>query len=390
VSWFAPRASATDNDRIKYAVTTYGGAYVSMSWQGSSGGSSYYNATTHAYYYNGSSSANHGVVVVGWDDNYAAGNFATRPAGNGAFIVKNSWGSGWGDNGYFYVSYYDTVFGCTSNAATFEGAQPVTNYDAVYQYDPLGDVSDVGTGSTTTFWGANKFTAAKDSKLSAVGFYAEAPNTAYEVWEGPSLTSLSKVATGTQTNMGYHTVTVPAGISLTSGSAFVVAVKLTTPGYNYPVAFEYPVSGYSSAATASSGQSYYSSNGTSWTDLTSWTANANVCLKAYTTDATPNSTITVNTPGAGASWHPGEQETVSWTLGSAVSGGSFFVLLYDPVTYTYYVFDAAKAAGAGTIYSDTQTLAGVPPGSYKVRVWYVDGAGTFQYYGDQTGSVSVS
>ncbi len=190
VSWYTARTSATDNDRIKSAVMTYGGTYVSMSWQGSSGGSEYFNATTHAYCYNGSAGTNHGVLAVGWDDNYAASNFATAPPGPGAFIVRNSWGAGWGESGYFYVSYYDTKFGRSGYAATFEGAQSATNYDTVYQYDALGDIGEIGTGSSTTFWGANVFTAAADSQLTAAGFYAEAPNTSYEVYEGPSIGSL--------------------------------------------------------------------------------------------------------------------------------------------------------------------------------------------------------
>lgn len=35
------------------------------------------------------------------------------------------------------------------------------------------------------------------------------------------------------------------------------------------------------------GESYYGSNGTSWTDLTTWNAGANLCLKAYTTSTAP-------------------------------------------------------------------------------------------------------
>lgn len=50
----------------------------------------------------------HDVVVVGWDDNFPKENFTIQPEGDGAFICKNSWGEEFGDDGYFYVSYYDT------------------------------------------------------------------------------------------------------------------------------------------------------------------------------------------------------------------------------------------------------------------------------------------
>ncbi len=39
--------------------------------------------------------SNHAVLIVGWDD--------TMCDGEGAWIVKNSWGSGWGDNGFYYI-----------------------------------------------------------------------------------------------------------------------------------------------------------------------------------------------------------------------------------------------------------------------------------------------
>ena len=261
-----------------------------MSWQGSTNSTSaYYNATTHAYYYGGSASTNHAVVVVGWDDTYAASNFSTTPAGNGAFIVRNSWGSGWGEGGYFYVSYHDTQLARAANdyAVTFDGVETAGNYDAVYQYDPLGDVGSIGYGAGTPIWGANRFTATADGSLQAVAFYAEAPNTTYEVWEGPSTASLSRITSGTLPQMGFHTVALPTTPAVTSGGAFVVAVKLTNASYAWPLPVEYPAANYSSQASASAGQSYYSSNGSSWTDLTTWDAGANLCLKAYTTSTAP-------------------------------------------------------------------------------------------------------
>ena len=60
--------------------------------------------------------------------------------------------------------------------------------------------------------------------------------------------------------MGFHTVTLPTTPAVTSGSAFVVAVKLTNASYAWPLPVEYPVANYSSQAAASAGESYYSSN----------------------------------------------------------------------------------------------------------------------------------
>ena len=70
-----------------------------------------FNYSTNAQYYKegvtSAYSGGHAISIVGWDDNYSKNNFKTKPAGNGAFLCLNSWGENWGDNGYFYISYYD-------------------------------------------------------------------------------------------------------------------------------------------------------------------------------------------------------------------------------------------------------------------------------------------
>jgi C1A family cysteine protease len=283
------RASSLDNDNIKQAVMTYGALSTSMRWEGDQYiTTAYYNSTSHSYYYNGAANSNHGVAIVGWNDDFPASYFSTTPPGNGAFIIKNSWGAGWGENGYFYISYYDTKIGLDNYV--FNGAEPTNNYSRVYQYDPLGWVANVGY-SVNNAWFANIFTAAASEPLKAVSFYVASPISPYEIYiytnaaSGPRSGTLAGTKTGTISSPGYHTIVLNSSIPLTSGQRFSVVVKLTTPGYTYPIPMEYPIPGYSSLATAHAGESYISPNGSSWTDITTIYTNTNVCLKAFTAPA---------------------------------------------------------------------------------------------------------
>lgn len=265
---------------IKYAIMNYGA--VKASYYHSD---SYYNSTYKSYYYNGSSSTNHAVTIAGWDDTFSRTKFNIQPPGDGAFLVKNSWGTSWGASGYFYLSYYDTSL----TGYTIFFGEPTTNFDYIYQYDPLGWVSSYGYGSNTA-WFANIFTATSNQNLKAVSFYTASPNSPYEIYiytnvtSGPRTGTLSGTKTGTIPNAGYNTILLDSQISLTSGQKFSVVVKLTTPGYNYPIPIEYAYSGYSSGATSSPGQSFVSSNGTSWQDITTWNSTANVCIKAFSSN----------------------------------------------------------------------------------------------------------
>ena len=285
VIWIPARGGDLDNDNIKQAVMTYGGVNMGMKWYDTA-----YNAATNSYYYNGAGDeGGHAVLIVGWDDNYDKTNFGTQPPGNGAFIIKNSWNTTWGDSGFFYLSYYDTKAAKTSFQTVYPGIDTTSNFTNIYYYDPLGSCDNLGTGADDTAWFGNVFTSVAQEKLMAVAWFTMAPSSTYEIKvyldpdSGPINTGgATATKTGTIANMGYETVYLNTPVDLSNGQKFSVVVKLTTPGNNYPIPMEKPVADFSSGATASAGQSYVSTDGTTYDDLTGLVANANVCLKAYT------------------------------------------------------------------------------------------------------------
>lgn len=280
------RRSSIANDEVKQAVYDKGalvvGMYIDLT---------YYNTNTYAYFLPTPTYANHAVAIVGWNDQYSRTNFVSsyQPSGDGAFIVRNSWGTSWGESGYFYVSYYDTVFARNVTEANFLflNGEAANLYSQIYQYDPLGWVGSIGYGSSNA-WQANIFTATNAGELKMASFYAPSTNAAYTIYayagvsaSEPRSGTLLLNQSGSFTNAGYYTVTFSSPIALNAGDAFSVVVNLRTPAYNYPIAVEYALSGYSSQAAASPGQSFVSSDGSSWTDTTASDSTMNVCLKAF-------------------------------------------------------------------------------------------------------------
>lgn len=114
----------------------------------------YYNRDTNSYCYIGTEKPNHDSVIVGWDDDYPKENFNMELEGDGAFICTNSWGENFGDQGYFYVSYYDTNIGVHN--IVYTGIEPTDNYDNIYQSDLCGWVGQIGYGEDTA-WFANAY-----------------------------------------------------------------------------------------------------------------------------------------------------------------------------------------------------------------------------------------
>ena len=82
-------------------------------------GSDYFSHTYNSCYYTEDTDigADHAVSLVGWDDTFPKEHFITQPERDGAFLCLNSWGTDWGDNGYFWVSYEDYQI----NGGTMDG-----------------------------------------------------------------------------------------------------------------------------------------------------------------------------------------------------------------------------------------------------------------------------
>ncbi|MEN6438954.1 MAG: lectin like domain-containing protein [Syntrophobacter sp.] len=284
-----------DHDSIKQAVMTGGAVDVDIAMDVDN----CYNETTHAFYCADSLSTDHDICIVGWNDNYPKENFKTPPPEDGAFIVRNSWGKSWGDEGYFYVSYSDRNLGGDGVGYQFKVAENAT-FDWVYQYDALGHTESRGFGNPTG-WMSNVFLAnPKASKLKAVGFYALEPDTAYEIYIYDQVTKgqpasghLARTITGTMAVPGYHTIKFDT-VEL-EGPLFSIVAKVTTPGYEFPIAMEWPKANESSRAIGLHEQSYISSDGSDWKEICATAASGeitcdnatnphayvNVCLKAF-------------------------------------------------------------------------------------------------------------
>jgi C1A family cysteine protease len=286
VYFFPPRSSPSDNKAIKKAIKKYGAVYTTMFYDPDH---QYYDPVHHSYYNPSVEEGGHAVAIVGWQDNYDRNNFKEMPPGNGAFIVRNSWGPNWGEDGYFYVSYHDAYFARSGLNAAFKKPESPSNYKEIYEYDPSGYTTSLGYPPSEKAWFANIFKAQSNTPLRAVSFYAFGATSKYKIYiytdidpNEPRSGTLARKKSGKVTSLGYYTIRFKK-VPLEQNERFSVVVELETKGWQYPISVEMPIKGYTKSLTAEKGQSFISQDGEVWVDLPKNKSykKTSVCLKAY-------------------------------------------------------------------------------------------------------------
>ena len=213
---------ARDIAAVKQAVIDHGALAVAYNDD-----SKNYSATYNTYYYPPQAKTiktNHIVAIVGWDDNLSADSFRSgTPEGNGAWLIRNSWGvNGYNHSGYFWLSYYDKSLGRSAFALDVMPSR----YQHVYAYDNMPPLWywTVSDGSAIE----QDFQVDAGEVIEAVGVYCETAgvNLAFTVTCG----SVSTGASLTVGIPGYYLVPLSTPISIIEASEVNVQYIITGNG----------------------------------------------------------------------------------------------------------------------------------------------------------------
>ncbi|RKM57607.1 hypothetical protein D6855_13770 [Butyrivibrio sp. CB08] len=244
-------AKLGNNTLVKQMIMEHGSATV-----GINADSQYWkNHSTNNYSSFGgepAATANHEVLIIGWDDEYSASNFGGQPEADGAWLCKNSWGTGSGKEGCFYVSYYDETVN-VSNAASYEVATKDDDnwYDNNYQcagfltnaVSCLDDSENMmrAYSSSTNPYGM-LYEATGTQELKAVGLMSIDLYQQYDLdiyinpdvsddgitFDGQDVPAVSQKISSI--SAGYHTYELDKTVNLYKGDKFFILIRPASAG----------------------------------------------------------------------------------------------------------------------------------------------------------------
>ena len=351
-----------DINLLKNYIQAYGPVYTSM-YASFSGFGSYDGSYT--FYYAGTDTPNHAVLIVGWDDSLP------HAGGSGGWIVKNSWGTAWGDEGYFTIAYGSASIGMNSSLI-----YDWQDYDAngqVMYYDECGWTTAWGYGDVTA-WGLCKFMPSTDTYVKRVEFWTTDATTdidvyIYDDFDGTNLSNLLASKPNNSFNeAGYHSVELDTPLPVTAGNDAIAVVKFTNSRYGFPLAAD-------NKGPSETGRTYISLTGPGglWTDLGAFgrddiairlRTSASPQPSVVTNDATDITTDSATLNGSLASLGDYSSIDVSFEWGTAsgvlnrettpetkTETGDFSARISGLASNTAYYF-RAKATGSIAVYGD--------------------------------------
>ena len=209
---------------VKNAIMNYGG--VASTYYADQ---KYSTPDLKSAYCNKVATVNHGIVVIGWDDNYSKDNFneACRPQNDGAWLIKNSWGTETGDEGLTWISYEDANILSTKSGTVNYAIKTAQKHDVnrkLYQLDECGaiDTFKIEDKLESVIY-ANIYDFDSEYKtLSSVIFENTNVGTKYKVYYAPlkdsqiDLENKVELGSGTISFAGYievktNSFSVPSG-----------------------------------------------------------------------------------------------------------------------------------------------------------------------------------
>ncbi|MBQ7499571.1 MAG: hypothetical protein IJT91_01615 [Clostridia bacterium] len=225
---------------IKEMIVKYGGVIVSYN-HAYLAYSDYYASyyMNQQYYANG-----HSVYLVGWNDSFNSYSLGS-PGRAGAWIVKNSWGRGWGmkdpgSQGMYWMSYYDVTL--RQDPGIVVDFEDCDNYDNNYQYDGTSGINSLSIPANPddpTKLGNQFVVKASDyERLDAVSAAFASCNVNYSVQvykkNGSKMTTepddgipmLKTPVTGKTNLTGYYTIPLNQELVFRKGEVYSIVISI--------------------------------------------------------------------------------------------------------------------------------------------------------------------
>ena len=174
------------------------------------------------------------MLIVGWDDTLV---------GSGAWIVKNSYGTDWGDDGYFYIGY--EIAGIGSSLATVTDWDVISSLNKLHFFDEAGQTHQMSISDTNFLSGSVMalFSPAPNEIPRAVEFWTNDAATVsieiFEQFDGINPVNLLYQSTDLEIPYaGYQQIKINQYLEIPEGSEIAVVLNVKNKSNFHPIALD--------------------------------------------------------------------------------------------------------------------------------------------------------